>query len=948
MRGNKTNTNPSGFSRHVQARILLAIACLWPLWIMAMYGASASSRAATTADSASSPLTTSLQRYSLRSALDRVDIMGYGPTHPRLAFVVMGDDTSLVQSSVESIFRHTDLDRVFLICTVLEGLDQDAAFERRLRDIDAGSVPHWHGLRMDIHSGGADHDQEPHGRKIHAMFHPRPLGVAASRMEAVQFVKLLEKKHIDAGLKSPEEDLILVFMHAGVHFADAKWLPAVTNALIVPPPILRGGDEGVALKLANAVSLRIEAPGKVTSFDEKFTPVHVDAKTSDINLSSGASYSTPVVNGAAIAMRLQTYLDLPAQDTSLTSPWAADLDLSLNLWLCADGIDILEDAQVTTVQESLPHALDVESIARVAALWMDRRTQSKFFQTYSKTITRLDWETKMQRAQQSDTFPKGEIARKCRSFDWYIQHVNDQWANVIAQSEWGVAKQPVMAGGTVRKEEAAVVPESKPQPVVEEAPAQKGAVAEKVAGAVQQAGNDGAVAKEAPAQKEAVVEKVAEVVQQAGNDGAVAVAVAQEVQRQEVAVAANNAQVADTTEKVANNEAEVAVEEHALPPPAIEDGRPKPKIPLRPVNLEIVQKAKPVDISFLSVDGGHSEHPHMGAKDEEGNWGYIHDETALRMNPPPFTWDEGQEGPACKSRDNNYKMLTQRVQVEAEYEKRQNESGAKRDKIFCLVYTIESGHPRIPNIRETWGPKCDGFMVGSTKTDKSLGTVEIPHEGPEEYNNIWQKVRSMWSYIYDNYYEKYDWFHIGGDDLFLIVENLRYYLESEEIKTAANGGVFLPLGNETMQTPLLLGRRFAYQGNMEEIFDSGGSGYTMNKAALKLLVTEGFPNYFPHAHTFSEDTMVARLFRKMGVLAYDTKDDEGSERYMPFLPGHHWGYHLPKDKNSDWYAKYSIDIKEGPEHCSKQSLAFHYVKDQMMKRLFGLTYGLCSKEYMSR
>jgi hypothetical protein len=45
-------------------------------------------------------------------------------------------------------------------------------------------------------------------------------------------------------------------------------------------------------------------------------------------------------------------------------------------------------------------------------------------------------------------------------------------------------------------------------------------------------------------------------------------------------------------------------------------------------------------------------------------------------------------------------------------------------------------------------------MVASTKTDKKLGTVNIPHEGPEEYNNIWQKVRSMWSYIYDNYYEK--------------------------------------------------------------------------------------------------------------------------------------------------------------------------------------------------
>lgn len=54
----------------------------------------------------------------------------------------------------------------------------------------------------------------------------------------------------------------------------------------------------------------------------------------------------------------------------------------------------------------------------------------------------------------------------------------------------------------------------------------------------------------------------------------------------------------------------------------------------------------------------------------------------------------------------------------------------------------------------------------------------------------------------------------------------------------------------------------------------------MNKAALKALVVDGFPNYFPHAHTFSEDTMVAKVFRKMGVYPYETKDENGSERYM--------------------------------------------------------------------
>ena len=88
------------------------------------------------------------------------------------------------------------------------------------------------------------------------------------------------------------------------------------------------------------------------------------------------------------------------------------------------------------------------------------------------------------------------------------------------------------------------------------------------------------------------------------------------------------------------------------------------------------------------------------------------------------------------------------------------------------------------------------------------------------------------SYVYDNYYDQYDWFHIGGDDLYILVENLKMYLESDEILTAQNGGVYLPNGDETEQTPLFLGRRFAYQGDMDDIFNSGGSGYTLNKAAL--------------------------------------------------------------------------------------------------------------------
>lgn len=325
----------------------------------------------------------------------------------------------------------------------------------------------------------------------------------------------------------------------------------------------------------------------------------------------------------------------------------------------------------------------------------------------------------------------------------------------------------------------------------------------------------------------------------------------------------------------------------------------------------------------------------MGANDEQGNLGYIHNPTSLKNNPPSFTFDKA----VCNNKDHHYKMLTSKVKVDH----KAHDALTKPVKIFCIVYTIENNHQKIPSILQTWGQKCDGFMVASTKTDISINTVEILHQGPEEYNNIWQKVRSIWGYVYDNYYNDYDFFHIGGDDMYLLVENLRTYLSSDEIRAASNGGKLLSdniVSNQ--ETPLFLGRRFAYRGDKSKIFNSGGSGYSINKAALKALVTS-FPTCFPNLKTFSEDTMVATCFRKQGIYAYETRDDNGGERYMPFAPGHHLNYRPPKNNpENDWYMNYQVDtLRVGYDHCAEQSVAFHYIKPDMMKRMHAILYGYC-------
>ena len=289
---------------------------------------------------------------------------------------------------------------------------------------------------------------------------------------------------------------------------------------------------------------------------------------------------------------------------------------------------------------------------------------------------------------------------------------------------------------------------------------------------------------------------------------------------------------------------------------------------------------------------------------------------------------------------------------------RARNGGKPRAKILCMIYIVEKFHHRLPTIYQTWGKKCDGFVAASNISDQEFHTVNIPHEGPEEYDNMWQKVRSMWSYVYHNYYDEYDWFHIGGDDLYVLVENLRLYLESEEIELAANGGgavtgTTIGIHDNSKhpaskhQIPLFLGCRFKLlRDNLlhdtSQVFNAGGPGYTLNKAALKALIMT-FPKCRSHLKTSEEDVSVAECLRKeWGVYPYDTKDDQGGERYMHKPPAFHLN-HDPKKNWRHWYSKVSINVKAGLDCCASNSVAFHEIRgDSMMRRIHAILYGKCN------
>ena len=615
---------PSTSSRGAQVRtsqLLLGLACFWPLLFLLIPPQASTNNGGKihgeidhlrvlTSSKISNNLhakTNFLKDEIMSSLLHRTDVVGYGPEHPRVSVVIVvpphdgqGEDLQLksAEQAVESIFRTTDRNRIFVVTVVLDGRGKVRSFESKIEDIDAGKTRHRHGGRVHSHdhhkewdkdASGNEKEVHAHSEKIHIVYNHESMGVVKSRKMGAKFINVLSRKHEEAGLKSAEEDLILVFLGCDGKFHEEEegertWLDDVTDALIV------GSDEnGVVQQPANAISFAVDFsstdedgniqlhplhPGQTQSFNYAFHPVRDTATTQQISLGNGESYPTPLLLGGATAMRLETFNSLPASDDKLTNHFAADVEMSFNLWMCADGIDVLSGSNLARVQID-PKIMPLSEraqisgplVARLVSTWMEGHGDDVYANAFLNKVAKeaavestskadaseakipkdkaimdrtLRDETKRRRdllvrisaeAKQSNSFPSG-IGKKCRPFSWFAEHVA-------------------------------------PQLMIEEA----------------------------------------------------------------------------------DEESELEAEVDSEIKEAIQKRNQKimPSISLREENMEIISKAAQVKLAYVDVSGNHAEHPHKGALDEKGNFGYVHDETFLVKNPPSFEFtDDAQKDKLCK------------------------------------------------------------------------------------------------------------------------------------------------------------------------------------------------------------------------------------------------------------------------------------------------------------
>jgi hypothetical protein len=392
------------------------------------------------------------------------------------------------------------------------------------------------------------------------------------------------------------------------------------------------------------------------------------------------------------------------------------------------------------------------------------------------------------------------------------------------------------------------------------------------------------------------------------------------------------------------------------------------------------------------------DHPHAGAKHSNGSWGYVADVTAARRRfmqkfrndsngsveailPRdflPFSNDAERnvvcgKAPGTGIERKGWQSL-RRVKVRNEERTSDMSSapatvtpsdlnaGGSREiphrRILCAVYTHEKNHDRIEAIVDTWGWRCDGFFAASTKTvvpydseEPGAGAaIDLPHAGKEEYGNMWQKTRSITSYMFDNYLD-YDYFYLAGDDTHLIVENLRKYIAEVELEVLANATE--PVKSLHNEIPLYIGLRVF---SSKTVFNHGGSGYLLNREALRRVVTIGFDPKKKLCDLYlrspAEDRVMGRCCKRLGIHAVDSSDSEGRQRFHAMPPQFIETFNgtdaqTARGVGSWWQPVYEYWAKTnrepgwkgGVDLVSSESLTFHRMAGpHQMKRHHALLY----------
>jgi len=223
--------------------------------------------------------------------------------------------------------------------------------------------------------------------------------------------------------------------------------------------------------------------------------------------------------------------------------------------------------------------------------------------------------------------------------------------------------------------------------------------------------------------------------------------------------------------------------------------------------------------------------------------------------------------------DDDYRINNHHIRKEVNSGKKQaSDKISKMKLLLCLTFTYEPNEDHIFGIVHTWGSECDGYLAYSNHTNSKLSIIKANTLKPELYDNMWFKtVLMINSIISSQLINEYQYFLFGGDDLYIIIKNLRSFLLSSKIK------------NKNKNNPIYIGR--IIKQNQYLSYVSGGSGYILNRLSIRILadmLNLSSSPCLPTIHTSMEDVMIAHCLKLVGILPvnydylFDIDDDSSN------------------------------------------------------------------------
>ncbi|XP_041355761.1 glycoprotein-N-acetylgalactosamine 3-beta-galactosyltransferase 1-B-like isoform X2 [Gigantopelta aegis] len=227
---------------------------------------------------------------------------------------------------------------------------------------------------------------------------------------------------------------------------------------------------------------------------------------------------------------------------------------------------------------------------------------------------------------------------------------------------------------------------------------------------------------------------------------------------------------------------------------------------------------------------------------------------------------------------------------------------AKKVRVLCWVMTSPNTlQKKARVVKETWGKRCNVMLFFSSVSNSTFPVIGLNvSEGRE---HLTAKTMQAFYYIYQHHLNDADWFMKTDDDTYVIVENLRYFLSSQN-----------------SSRPVFFGHHF--KTIVKQGYYSGGGGYVLSKEALTRFGIKGKnDSKLCRTDGGAEDAVMGICMQNLGVKTGNSTDSLGRTRFHCFDPETHLFGGFP-----DWYYHYDANgVKKGIDSISDYAISFHYV-----------------------